>query len=223
MKKRLLLFLIPVFVLLLLCLPPWQLAGHYWQFTPKKYQSELRQIQGQCKQLAKRKDFNHTGNQFVKVIKKQIFPYWYGTFWSFNGITQNPGRGSIACGYFVTTVLRDAGIDLNRSKLAQLPSEQMIKKLVASEHIQAFSNIEIHDFVQQIKRSGKGLYVVGLDTHTGFILYDESGIRFIHASGGFPCCVINEKAEDSRTLRKSAFHIIGKLNADKNLMRNWLN
>src|ERR1043165_5518098 len=68
-------------------------------------------------------------SQFLRNITQEIFTYWYGTDWDFNGTTQTPKQGKIACGFFVTTVLRDAGFDLPRIAWAQLPSESMIKKV----------------------------------------------------------------------------------------------
>src|SRR6476660_4877291 len=34
------------------------------------------------------------------AIWKEIFPSWYGTPWDFNGTTEVPQQGKIACGYF---------------------------------------------------------------------------------------------------------------------------
>jgi len=42
----------------------------------------------------------------VRAVDAEIFPFWYGTEWDFNGTTQQPGTGRIACGYFVSTVLQ---------------------------------------------------------------------------------------------------------------------
>jgi hypothetical protein len=65
--------------------------------------------------------------RFVSIIVDSVFPYWHGTQRDFNGTTQTPRKGSIACGYFVSTVLRDAGIQLNRIKLGQSASQVFIK------------------------------------------------------------------------------------------------
>ena len=105
----------------------------------------------------------------------KIFPYWYGTDWDFNGTTQKPNEGKIACGYFVTTTLRDIGLDINRVKLAQCASEQMIKKLVSEDNIYRFSNKSIEEFETNLKQKGNGIYVVGLDNHTGFVLFSDEG------------------------------------------------
>lgn len=60
---------------------------------------------------------------FCSLIVEEIIAYLIGTKWDYNRTTEIPRTGSIACEYFVTTVLRDAGVRLSRSKLAQLASE----------------------------------------------------------------------------------------------------
>src|SRR5579859_7168832 len=42
-------------------------------------------------------------------IRDTILPAWSGTPWDFYGTAERPREGTIACGYFVATVLRDAG------------------------------------------------------------------------------------------------------------------
>lgn len=149
-------------------------------------------------------------------------PYWYGTRWSFQGTTQTPGEGSIACGYFVTTVLEDLGVSLDRNGLAQLPSEQMIKDLVSEKDIQRFNHTTINAFINSIKNSGRGLYIVGLDTHTGFVLNDDSGVWFIHASGSFPFCVVKQEALKAKILAESKYRVLGKLTDNELFMKKYL-
>jgi hypothetical protein len=33
------------------------------------------------------------------ALIENVLPYWYGTDWDFNGISDRPQRGQIACGY----------------------------------------------------------------------------------------------------------------------------
>ncbi len=44
-------------------------------------------------------------------IANEIFVYWFGTPSNFYGQTRIPRQGTIACGYFVTGVLSDAGFN----------------------------------------------------------------------------------------------------------------
>jgi hypothetical protein len=153
---------------------------------------------------------------------KQEFPYWYGTRWNFNGTTRIPGEGSIACGYFVTTSLQDAGVKLNRLRLAQQASEEIVKSLTTEKNIQRFSNVSLKRFVQTIRETGEGIYIVGLDSHVGFLLCENNQVFFIHSSGFIPWCVVREKAEYSWSLSHSRYRIVGNLSKDKSFVQKWL-
>lgn len=173
---------------------------HQFVYTPASYTEIKKEIQTQ------------NNKDLAYIVDKQLLPYWLGTGWSFNGTTQIPGQGTIACGYFVTTVLRDAGISLERVKLAQMASEDMIKILCKKEKIKRYHNAGIGDFVNSVKKQGYGLYVVGLDLHTGFVLCDSSNdVYFIHSSGIPPYCVVKEQGLQSPLLINSAYRVLGKL------------
>ena len=139
----------------------------------------------------------------------ELYPYWLGTCWNFNGISQIPGEGSIACGYFVTTVVRDMNFDIERVKLAQCVSEEMIIKLVDEKKIKRFNGKENALMVKYLEEKKTNLFIVGLDNHTGVILNDGKELYFIHSSGRFPFCVIKEKAENSKTLLQSKYKVLG--------------
>jgi len=94
---------------------------------------------------------------FTSAVTETIAPAWFGTAWNFNGTSETPQQGCIACGYFVTTVLRDAGLPIARVKLAQCASEQMITSLIQSKYISRFSNIAMEDFIRSIQSQGYGL------------------------------------------------------------------
>jgi hypothetical protein len=187
----------------------------------KNYSKTLDSI-ALIKKKLKNKDISTLGNEFTAVLTKSIFPYWYGTEWDFNGTTQKPNEGKIACGYFVTTTLRAAGLNINRVKLAQCASEEMIKKLVSNENIYRFSGKSIQEFENTLKQKGNGIYVVGLDNHTGFVQLSNKGNFFIHASGIPPYKVVKEKLTESRLIVKSKYRVVGKLSSDKNLLLNWI-
>lgn len=84
-------------------------------------------------------------------VAESVAPFWYGTSWDFNGTSQIPGEGTIECGYFVTTVLRDIGLELERVTLAQQASEAIIKSLVRAEHIKRYSDVPIASFVHSVR------------------------------------------------------------------------
>jgi len=148
--------------------------------------------------------------QLLKSISDSLLPVWYGTPWDFNGTTTQPQKGSIACGYFVTTLLQDIGLRINRSKLAQCASSILIKHTCSG--ISKYSNKSLEHFVNEIKLKGPGLYIAGLDFHTGFILNNGNDVYFIHSTYYTPKCVIKERAIESFALRNSKFRMIGKVN-----------
>jgi hypothetical protein len=160
---------------------------------------------------------------FTTAAAETIIPNWIGTPWDFNGISEKPQQGSIACGYFVTTVLRDAGLNLSRTKLAQCASEQMITSLVQSKYIQRFSNVPIEHFIQSVQKEGYGLYIVGLDNHTGFIYNDNKEIYFIHSTFVGTRNVQKEKAAASWVLRQSKYKVLGKISSDEKVLNKWIN
>jgi hypothetical protein len=159
---------------------------------------------------------------FVDAVAKTIIPGWIGTPWDFNGISETPQKGNIACGYFVTTVLRDAGLNLARVKLAQCASEQMIITLVQPKYIKRFSHLPMADFIAAIQQQGYGLYIVGLDNHTGFIYNDDREIYFIHSTFVGTRNVQQEKAAASRVLQQSKYKVLGKISADEKVLERWM-
>jgi hypothetical protein len=159
---------------------------------------------------------------FANAVTNTIAPAWLGTKWDFNGITEVPKQGKIACGYFVTTVLRDAGLPIARVKLAQCASEEMVTTLVQDKYVKRFSNIAMDSFMAYLKLNGFGLYVIGLDNHTGFIFNDGLDIWFLHSSIVGTRDVQKEKAVGSTILKNSKYRIIGKISADENVLEKWL-
>lgn len=159
---------------------------------------------------------------FTTAVAETILPNWVGTPWSFYGTSEKPGEGSIACGYFVTTVLRDAGLKIARAKLAQCASEEMITSLMNPRSIRRFSNIPLENFISSISATGYGIYVVGLDNHTGFIYHDGRDIWFIHSTYVGTRNVMKEKAAESWVLRQSRYKVLGKLSSDTRVLDNWI-
>ena len=98
-------------------------------------------------------------NEISDALLTRVFPAWYGTEWDFNGVSQKPGEGQIACGYFVTTTLRDVGFNLQRVKLAQQPSQRIIETLSDSEDVKILYEKPMADIEAYIKQSGIGIYI----------------------------------------------------------------
>lgn len=160
----------------------------------------------------------NSARQFVlNTIIDSLFPFWYGTQWDFNGQTREPGVGAIACGYFVTEILSDAGFNIPRVYWAQQASEVIIK--IMSRDIVRFSNRPIQEVVSKIKSKEDGLYVVGLDSHVGFIYKRGDKIQFVHANYYYPSIgVMSEEPDSGNPLRDSKYRVLGKILDDKMIL-----
>ena len=159
---------------------------------------------------------------FIKHITQKVFPYWYGTKWDYNGTTQMPQEGSIACGYFVTNTLRDMGVPINRVKMAQCASEEMIQSLASKKNIYHISGVSLKDFEKKLTGYGNGLYVIGLDNHTGFILINGNEHVFIYSTGWFPFKVVRDVISESSVLSKSKYRVVGKISDDDDFLKRWI-
>jgi len=180
-----------------------------------------QQYSNLASKFTKTKLLTKSADELHSIVTRQLAPHWYGTQWDYYGTSQEPGKGSIACGYFVTTVLRDAGLNLERVRLAQQASENIIKSLVSKKSIRRYSNKPIKSFLKDAHEWGEGLYVVGLDNHVGFLSIDKEGIDFIHSSYLKPAMVIIEPAAEARILASSKYRVLGKFN-DKKLLKAWI-
>lgn len=148
------------------------------------------------------------------------FEHWKGTPWDFNGTTRIPGEGTIACGYFVTTVLQDAGFDLPRYKWAQLAAEPMIRKVAPTG--KAFSNVPVATVEAWLRSQDDGLYAVGLDSHVGFIRVKAGVALFVHSNYyQRDIGVMAEPLEGHNPLADSHYRYIGQLLSDEMVVR-WL-
>jgi hypothetical protein len=154
-------------------------------------------------------------------IDHGLFPFWYGTPWKSSGTTRVPGTGFISCGYFVSTVLKHAGFKVHRVLLGQQPSMYIIRSLTRWPFVKATSGYSIRRFVALVKRMGEGLYVVGLDVHTGFLVARNGKVYFVHASYGTPPVVVKEDAFRSPILVQSRYRIVGRISADPRLIIKW--
>lgn len=158
--------------------------------------------------------------RYILTSIAHIFNHWYGTRWSFYGQTRTPKQGSIACGYFVTTVLYDAGFKIPRVQWAQLASEVFIKKM--STDIKRFHAAPIENIEKYVAQKSDGLYIVGLDCHVGFILKYNNSIRFIHSSYyNHGMGVVAENLAGHNPLDDSKYVVTGKILDNKAIVQ-WL-
>jgi hypothetical protein len=143
-----------------------------------------------------------------------------GTEWDFNGISNVPGKGMIACGYFVSTTLKHIGFNLNRYKLAQQAASTVIDILCDSSKIHSYS---METALKQLTALGNNkLYVLGLDYHVGFIAVESGMVYFIH-SDYFNGKVVKEKAKYSQAFKNTSAYVFGEITNNKELLNKWKN
>ena len=184
-----------------------------------KYHRYINDITKEKNYYRNTKDLNRVQKVTYSIIADSIFPYWYGTAWDFNGITQEPRKGSVACGYFVTTTLRDAGFPIDRSTLGQQPSSVLIQKLCTDIH--KFNTIpELEDYFKT--QPEKTLFLLGLDTHIGFVIKENNQLYFIHSSYSGDKQVKKEALQNSIPVKKSKVLIVGNFSGNATMMKRWL-
>lgn len=153
-------------------------------------------------------------------ITLDLFPQWYGTAWDFNGITRTPRQGKIACGYFVNTVLQDAGFRLPRIKWSQLGAEEVTVKV--SHRIKRFRDRPVQEVEAYIRAQGDGLYKVGLDSHVGFLMKRGDEVRFVHSNYyQRDIGVMSEPLVGHNPLAASRYRIVGTL-LGREMMIAWI-
>ncbi|HLP10863.1 MAG TPA: hypothetical protein VK177_02965 [Flavobacteriales bacterium] len=149
-------------------------------------------------------------------LRDSVFAYWYDTPWNFYGTTEEPRKGNIACGYFVTTTLKHLGLNIDRVYLAQQASSVLIKEVCDTESIKVFSNSHYENMKKYVKEHSGNIFIAGLDNHVGFIVKEGTDMYFVHASGISPYKVVKEKIDDANLLVYSKYHMVGHLN-----FKNW--
>jgi hypothetical protein len=157
------------------------------------------------------------------TLVDQIFPFWYGSPWDFNGYSNIPGKGKIACGYFVSTTLEHIGFNIDRYKLAQQNPRNEALTLSINWDVQRFSNISPSELKSFMIRNNEpeGLYFAGLDSHVGYILFREKELFFIHANYLREEGVIIEIAENSEAFNSSVYYI-SEITSNDELIKKWI-
>ena len=164
-------------------------------------------------------------NAFTNYLVDRIIPYWYGTPWSFEGHTASPSQGEIACGYFISTTLRDMGLKLNRYKLAQKSPIDEARVLSCGTVIQSIVQDNPEKAYEEIDRLTKeGLYFIGFDAgHVGYLLKRKGQLVLIHSNYLLPRSVCIEPFEASQVFKSfSKFYLVDISHNDV-LIQHWLN
>ncbi len=168
--------------------------------------------------------FDSIKAEFTDHLVDKIIPHWYGTPWSFGGHTAVPNQGKIACGYFISTTLRDMGINLNRYKLAQKsPIDEAIIISCGSAIYSVVQESPEKAFEEIDHLTKEGLHFIGFDTgHVGYLLKRKGELFLIHSNYLSPGSVCMELLKESRVFKSfSKFHLVDISNNNV-LIQLWL-
>lgn len=188
----------------------------------KRWQEDLAEAYEEAASEEERKEVEGDARVILELVLSEMMRCWIGTGYDFNGIAEKPGSGRIACGYFVSTVIRDAGFRVNRYRLAQQPSENILRTFIERENCLLSVGKDFEAYADWVETLEPGIYLIGLDTHVGFIVIREDGMGFIHSSGANLVGVVEEPREDASAIRNSRWRMLGNFSGDPDVLRTWL-
>lgn len=161
---------------------------------------------------------------YTNLLTEQIIPHWLGTPWSFEGHTSVPGSGEIACGYFVSTTLKDVGFNLDRYKFAQQLPIHEAKTLAQGKPLLEINNYATDERIAILKDTLKeGIYFIGFDqTHVGYIQKRNDDLFVIHSNYIGAEGVVIERIEDSQVFSYYSRIYIADISRNAALMKKWV-
>ncbi len=170
---------------------------------------------------AEKAEIIESARNLLELTMPALMRCWLGTKWDFNGTETVPGEGKIACGYYVSTVLRDSGFNIERIKLAQQASQNILLTFLSKDELSIKSGQNYERYMTSLRALDHGIYIIGLDKHVGFIINDKEGLHFLH-SGGEKRQVVDEKKHSASSIKKSRYRVIGNLTKSDTLIEKWL-
>lgn len=188
----------------------------------ERWRVDLAERYKKAKNVAERTAVEGDARIILEKALPAMMHCWLGTPWDFNGTAKGPGKGKIACGYFVATVLQDAGFRVDRYQLAQQASGNILQSFLAKDACALTVGEDYQAFASRVEKREPGIYIVGLDTHVAFLVVVGEGFHFIHSSGSRPWCVIDESRADAGALQRSSWRMLGNLTADPAVLKRWL-
>lgn len=188
----------------------------------ERWRRELSARHRKARTDAERAAVEHDARVILERTLPEMTRCWLGTPWDFNGTASKPGGGRIACGYFVATVLMDAGFQVDRYQLAQQPSGNILRSFLEKDDCVLTVGKSYDAFAADVGKAEPGIYLVGLDTHVGFLVVGRNSFRMIHSSGSRPWCVVDESRDEAHVLQRSNWRMLGNLTADPKVLRRWL-
>ncbi|MFV0531711.1 MAG: hypothetical protein ACK5MD_09800 [Flavobacteriales bacterium] len=187
----------------------------------KNYTKLISDIKKDKTYYKRQHDLNRVKKVLYTLLNDSIFPYWYGTPWNFHGSSEKPLTDSIACGYFVTTTLRDAGFPVQRISWAQEPSSVLINKICQPSSIKRFT--DLNNLTKYLStQPNKSIFILGLDHHVGFVIKENNTLFFTHSSYSGEKMVKKDLWDEAFPVMTSQSFLIGNILENKTLLKRWL-
>lgn len=168
--------------------------------------------------------FTDIKTAFANQLVEKLIPHWYGTPWSFGGHTAVPKQGKVACGYFISTTLRDMGVNLNRYKMAQKSPIDEAKMISCGSVINKVVQDSPEKAIEEIDNlTEDGLYFIGFDQgHVGYLLKREGELFLIHSNYFSPVSVCMETLEESRVFKSFTTFYLVAISHNDTFLQMWL-
>lgn len=192
-----------------------ELTAEYRQATTARAQAEVR---------------SRARRVLESAIIDEVFPAWMGMPWGMgsDSIATRPHEPdmTVGCSYFVTSVLLSVGVTLDdRFAFAQSPALYIQRSLAPdAEDLHRYYSIPPTQLRDRIADLGPGLYIIGLDTHVGFVVVTENDVRLVHASYTGDRVVTDEPLARAQAIANSQpkGYFVTPLFQDGRLLDLWL-
>lgn len=162
-------------------------------------------------------------NYISTTLCDSVWSHWYGTSWDFYGTTETPGKGKIACGYFITTTLKHMGYNIDRVTLAQQAASVIITTMCGKGKTKIIGNNDRNALQDYILKQKDGVFICGLDNHVGFIQKKGKKVYFVHSSGlSGQLKVMKEELLESKAINYSNAYYVGDLLANETNLIKWI-
>jgi hypothetical protein len=188
----------------------------------ERWRGDLKAAHAKARTAQEKAAVEHDARVILELVMPEMMQCWVGTPYDFNGTAEKPGAGKVACGYYVSTVIRDAGFRVNRYKLAQQPSENILRTFLDGDGCKLKVGEDYDRYADWVEGMEPGVYLVGMDTHVGFIVNRTDGMHFFHSSGWKKRGVVEEPRKKAGALRHSNWRMLGGLTMDPGVIQTWL-
>lgn len=182
------------------------------------YKRAYRRLRTKKQRLRMIREIDRT---MVAILSEAVMPLWLGTPWHYYGTAQKPHEKAVACGYFVTHMLRAIGFSFPENFLytardgevmrifeyAKLSAKKMALFVTSPALLVEHADQTPATMLPKLRRMGAGIYILGLDDHVGMVLFDGKRAYFWHSSDW----VKREALSSSADVKGSRVHVLGKI------------